>query len=87
MLYMSLFAFAACTTDPLWKIAAASCQVPSRCQLPATCCRFPDFSILSPTHDFTSVIDAVFISHFHLDHIGALPFFTEVGLATAAGHC
>eukprot|EP00775_Hariotina_reticulata_P005494 gene5494-5729_t len=40
--------------------------------------RFPDFSILSPTHDYNSVIDAVFISHFHLDHIGALPFFTEV---------
>jgi len=42
-------------------------------------CRFPDFSLLSPSNDFTSVIDAVFISHFHMDHVGALPYFTEVG--------
>lgn len=42
-------------------------------------CRFPDFSLLSPTHDYNSVIDAVFISHFHMDHVGALPYFTEVG--------
>jgi predicted metal-dependent RNase len=41
-------------------------------------CRFPDFSLLSPSGDFTSAIDAVFISHFHLDHVGALPYFTEV---------
>jgi Cft2 family RNA processing exonuclease len=35
---------------------------------------------LSPSGDFTSAIDAVFISHFHLDHVGALPYFTEVSL-------
>jgi Cft2 family RNA processing exonuclease len=44
--------------------------------------RFPDFSLLSPSHDYTSLIDAVFISHFHMDHVGALPYFTEVGLVT-----
>jgi hypothetical protein len=43
-------------------------------------CRFPDFSLLSPSHDYTAVIDAVFISHFHMDHVGALPYFTEVCL-------
>lgn len=48
-------------------------------------CRFPDFSVLSPTHDFTSVIDAVFISHFHMDHVGALPYFTEVCVREGGG--
>ncbi|OLY79795.1 Integrator complex subunit 11-like protein [Smittium mucronatum] len=40
--------------------------------------RFPDFSYISKTGDFTSRIDAVIISHFHLDHCGALPHFTEI---------
>lgn len=41
--------------------------------------RFPDFSLLGPPDpDYTSVIDAVLISHFHMDHVGALPYFTEV---------
>jgi hypothetical protein len=48
--------------------------------------RFPDFSLLSPGHDdYTRVIDALFISHFHLDHVGALPFFTEVCRAELSG--
>ncbi|KAF3340690.1 cleavage and polyadenylation specificity factor subunit 3-II [Carex littledalei] len=34
---------------------------------------FPDFSLISP-----SDISCVVITHFHLDHIGALPYFTEV---------
>ncbi|KAF8821272.1 metallo-beta-lactamase domain-containing protein [Cardiosporidium cionae] len=33
--------------------------------------------LLLNAHDFNSVVDCVIISHFHLDHCGALPFFTE----------
>ncbi|KAL2916058.1 Integrator complex subunit 11 [Polyrhizophydium stewartii] len=40
--------------------------------------RFPDFSYISKTGDFTAMIDCVIISHFHLDHCGALPYFTEM---------
>ena len=41
--------------------------------------RFPDFTKLTPHGgSLTSVIDAVVITHFHLDHCGALPHMTEV---------
>ncbi|RKP04221.1 hypothetical protein CXG81DRAFT_29076 [Caulochytrium protostelioides] len=40
--------------------------------------RFPDFDYISRTGQFTDIIDCVIISHFHLDHCGALPYFTEV---------
>ena len=40
--------------------------------------RFPDFSYLSKTGEFDLVLDCVIISHFHLDHCGALPYFTEM---------
>ncbi|KAI8059085.1 beta-lactamase-like protein [Gongronella butleri] len=39
--------------------------------------RFPDFSFISRTGNFTRVVDCVIVSHFHLDHCGALPYFTE----------
>lgn len=40
--------------------------------------KFPDFQSLSKTGNFTKIIDCVLISHFHIDHCGALPYFTEV---------
>jgi integrator complex subunit 11 len=40
--------------------------------------RFPDFRFLTKSGDYTSSIDLVVISHFHLDHCGALPYFTEM---------
>ncbi|XP_031122846.1 cleavage and polyadenylation specificity factor subunit 3-II [Ipomoea triloba] len=40
--------------------------------------RYPDFSRISQSGDFTSALSCIIITHFHLDHIGALPYFTEV---------
>ncbi|KAL8476078.1 hypothetical protein ACS0TY_028662 [Phlomoides rotata] len=40
--------------------------------------RYPDFSLISNSGDFTSSLSCVIITHFHLDHIGALPYFTQV---------
>ena len=40
--------------------------------------RYPDFLYLSKTGSFDKAIDCIIISHFHLDHCGALPYFTEV---------
>ena len=40
--------------------------------------RFPDFNYISKSGNYTDILDAVIISHFHLDHCGALPFFTEM---------
>lgn len=43
--------------------------------------RFPEFELLSAAsggRPWNDIIDAVFITHFHLDHVGALPYFTEV---------
>lgn len=39
--------------------------------------RFPDFSYIAPG-DLTGHLDCVIISHFHLDHCGALPYMTEM---------
>lgn len=40
--------------------------------------RFPDFSYIVSEGPTTNHIDCVIISHFHLDHCGALPYFTEM---------
>ncbi|EGG21499.1 integrator complex subunit 11 [Cavenderia fasciculata] len=40
--------------------------------------RFPDFSFISKTKQFTKTLDCIIITHFHLDHCGALPYFTEM---------
>uniref|UniRef100_A0A023F3V0 Integrator complex subunit 11 n=1 Tax=Triatoma infestans TaxID=30076 RepID=A0A023F3V0_TRIIF len=40
--------------------------------------RFPDFSFIASEGPVTSFIDCVIISHFHLDHCGALPYLTEM---------
>ncbi|KAK9172501.1 Beta-Casp domain protein [Cryptosporidium meleagridis] len=42
--------------------------------------KYPDFRLISATLDpliINEYIDLVIISHYHLDHCGALPFFTE----------
>eukprot|EP00727_Mastigamoeba_balamuthi_P007039 m51a1_g2956 putative integrator complex subunit 11-like (624) ;mRNA; r:657748-660403 len=39
--------------------------------------RFPDFTAIAPTGPYTKYISCLIISHFHLDHCGALPHFTE----------
>lgn len=41
--------------------------------------RFPDFSYITNNGEtLDSFLDCVIISHFHLDHCGALPFMTEM---------
>ncbi|KAL1201093.1 Cleavage and polyadenylation specificity factor subunit 3-II [Cardamine amara subsp. amara] len=40
--------------------------------------RYPDFSIISKSGDFDNAISCIIITHFHMDHVGALPYFTEV---------
>lgn len=40
--------------------------------------RFPDFTYISKNGNLNEMIDCVVISHFHLDHTGALPYFTEM---------
>ncbi|KAI9221814.1 beta-lactamase-like protein [Blastocladiella britannica] len=38
---------------------------------------FPDFGFLSAKGSTVAVVDAVLVSHFHLDHCGALPAFCK----------
>ncbi|XP_044492565.1 cleavage and polyadenylation specificity factor subunit 3-II-like [Mangifera indica] len=40
--------------------------------------RYPDFSLISKSGEFDNSLSCIIITHFHLDHVGALPFFTEV---------
>jgi len=46
---------------------------------------FPDFRALSRAGAPGTAVDAVLITHFHLDHCGALPLFTEGGDGGAGG--
>ncbi|XP_038863942.1 integrator complex subunit 11 isoform X1 [Salvelinus namaycush] len=40
--------------------------------------RFPDFSYITQQGRLTEFLDCVIISHFHLDHCGALPYMSEM---------
>lgn len=40
--------------------------------------RFPDFSYITRSGKLTEHLDCVIISHFHLDHCGALPYMSEM---------
>lgn len=40
--------------------------------------RYPDFTLISPNNDFNSALTCIIITHCHLDHVGALAYFTEV---------
>lgn len=40
--------------------------------------RFPDFGYITKSSRLTQHLDCVIITHFHLDHCGALPYFSEM---------
>jgi len=40
--------------------------------------KFPDFTYIVQDEPLTEYLDCVIISHFHLDHCGALPYMTEM---------
>lgn len=40
--------------------------------------RFPDFTYITQTERLTDHLDCVIITHFHLDHCGALPYMSEM---------
>lgn len=40
--------------------------------------KFPDFTYVTRDGSLTEYIDCVIISHFHLDHCGALPYMSEM---------
>jgi integrator complex subunit 11 len=40
--------------------------------------RFPDFSYIGGGGKLNDFLDCVIVTHFHLDHCGALPYMTEM---------
>lgn len=40
--------------------------------------KFPDFSYITDEGSLTEHVDCVIVSHFHLDHCGALPYMSEM---------
>ena len=48
------------------------------CEYIFGCRRFPDFSYITTDEPLTEHLDCIIISHFHLDHCGALPYMTEM---------
>lgn len=40
--------------------------------------KYPDFTYITPSGPITPYIDCVIVSHFHLDHCGALPYMSEI---------
>lgn len=40
--------------------------------------KFPNFSYITNEEKLDSFLDCVIITHFHLDHCGALPYMTEM---------
>ena len=40
--------------------------------------RFPDFTYIASDGPLTPYVDCVIVSHFHLDHCGALPYMSEM---------
>ena len=39
--------------------------------------KYPDYKYICGDRDINDVVDLVIITHFHLDHCGALPYLTE----------
>ncbi|XP_017750714.1 PREDICTED: integrator complex subunit 11 isoform X1 [Rhinopithecus bieti] len=66
---------------PPWDVGCPRCCLETTTQPEASRRsqrRFPDFSYITQSGRLTDFLDCVIISHFHLDHCGALPYFSEM---------